>query len=225
MPRDVQDLNRMKAEFFDVAQMPNIVGAIDCTHIKIKNPGGEYAQTFVNRKNFFSLNVQVVCDARARILNIVARHRGSVHDSRIWDECQLKTEFQNGNIQGILVGDSGYACTNYLLTPVLNPARPAQERYNEAHIRTRNCIERLFGQWKNKFQCMYNGLKMSLETAKATIVTLAIIHNLCIDHRLDPEDHDLHIEADDNQDEVIPDRINNIRGNLFRERYIQNHFN
>lgn len=29
IPRDVQELNRMKAEFSDVAQMPNIVGAID----------------------------------------------------------------------------------------------------------------------------------------------------------------------------------------------------
>lgn len=37
--------------------MPNVVDAIDCTHIKIKNPGGEYSALYVNRKGYFSLNV------------------------------------------------------------------------------------------------------------------------------------------------------------------------
>ena len=38
---------------------------------------------FVNRKQFYSINVQAVCDSDAFITNIVARWPGSTHDSRI----------------------------------------------------------------------------------------------------------------------------------------------
>jgi hypothetical protein len=33
---------------------------------------------------------------------------------------------------GYLVGDSGYLCCHYLLTPVINPANAPQRKYNEA---------------------------------------------------------------------------------------------
>lgn len=42
-----------------MSNIPNIVGAIDCTHIKIKNPGGKYPALYINRKGYFSWNVQV----------------------------------------------------------------------------------------------------------------------------------------------------------------------
>lgn len=39
--------------------MPGVGGCIDCTHIKIQNPGGLHGEVFRNRKGWFSLNVQV----------------------------------------------------------------------------------------------------------------------------------------------------------------------
>ncbi|KAK0140608.1 putative nuclease HARBI1 [Merluccius polli] len=66
--------------FAEIAGFPNVIGAIDCTHIAIKAPSeGEYA--YVNRKHFHSLNVQIICDAQMRLTNIVARWPGSTHDS------------------------------------------------------------------------------------------------------------------------------------------------
>ena len=38
---------------------PNVVGAIDCTHVWIKSPAGPRERGFVNRKGYKSLNVQV----------------------------------------------------------------------------------------------------------------------------------------------------------------------
>lgn len=40
--------------------LKHIIGAIDCTHIKIKRPRGiQHSEAYRNRKGFFSVNVQV----------------------------------------------------------------------------------------------------------------------------------------------------------------------
>lgn len=231
-PQDFRSLSSIKEDFFAIAGMRNIIGAIDCTHIKIKNPGGNNPALYINRKGFFSLNVQVVCDANCKILDIVARWRGSAHDSRVWNECHLKRMFENENLSGILVGDSGYAASNYMLTPMLNPNTPQEERYNSAHIRTRNCVERLFGQLKNKFRCFFNGLNLSLETTKAAIIAIAIIHNLSLDHQNEHLDSENYSSSDDENDllnNVQRNQIDgnvraNVAGNLFRATYIRNNF-
>ncbi|CAN7939852.1 unnamed protein product, partial [Ixodes pacificus] len=75
---------------------PSVVGLIDGTHIRIKNPGGPMQALYICRKKFHALNVQLVCDAKEKITNVVARWRGSAHDSRIWEECALREKFQEG---------------------------------------------------------------------------------------------------------------------------------
>ncbi|KAJ8912371.1 hypothetical protein NQ315_014738 [Exocentrus adspersus] len=74
--------------------------------------------------------------------------------------------------------DSGYALKSYLLTPLLNPVSPEEIRYNEAHIRTRNSVERTFGVWKRRFPVLAYGLRCKLENALTTIVATAVLHNI-----------------------------------------------
>lgn len=78
------NLSDTKRKFYEIAHFPGVVGAIDCTHIRIICPDKENAMAFINRKLFYSINVQAVCDSEAFITNIVARWPGSTHDSRIF---------------------------------------------------------------------------------------------------------------------------------------------
>ena len=55
----VSNLNSHSYSLFFVTAFPNIIGAVDCTHIKIKRPSGEHEGDYVNRKSFHSINVQV----------------------------------------------------------------------------------------------------------------------------------------------------------------------
>ena len=50
----------------------------------------------------------------------------------------------------LLFGDSGYACTPYLMMPYPSPSTAAQEHYNTAHTKTRVIVEQSFGRWKVK---------------------------------------------------------------------------
>ncbi|CAH3019472.1 unnamed protein product [Porites evermanni] len=58
---------------------------------------------------------------------------------------KIADKLRDGAIDGILVGDSGYACRAYLMTPVLKPKNSGKGRYNTAHRRTRCVIERCYG--------------------------------------------------------------------------------
>ncbi|XP_050307885.1 putative nuclease HARBI1 [Anthonomus grandis grandis] len=108
--------------------------------------GGDDAEVFRNRKGYFSINAQVVGDSQLKIQDIVARWPGSAHDLTVFNNSRIRARFEGQEFQdSVLLGDSGYANRNYLLVPLLNPSNRAEELYNEAHIRTRNTIERLFG--------------------------------------------------------------------------------
>ena len=110
MSRTQRETRHTQEAFYRMHQFPNVISLIDCTHVRISNPGGEDAARFINRKGYHSVNTQVTCDADCRITNIVARWYGSAHDSRIFNESRLKADFEAGRISGNLLGDSGYAC-------------------------------------------------------------------------------------------------------------------
>lgn len=42
-----------KNEFYEVANFPSVIGCIDCTHIRIANPGGNNGKVFRNQKDDF----------------------------------------------------------------------------------------------------------------------------------------------------------------------------
>ena len=50
-----------------------MTGCIEGTHIRIKSTGGNDVERYSNRKGFMSLNVQMVCDADLKIIDIEAR--------------------------------------------------------------------------------------------------------------------------------------------------------
>lgn len=103
-PTDQNTLMASKLAFSSVAGFPNVIGAIDCTHIAIKSPS-QHEDVFVNRKGIHTVNIQAVCDQNMNLLNIVARWPGSTHDSFIWRDSALHQLFENGQIQsGWLIG-------------------------------------------------------------------------------------------------------------------------
>ncbi|KAJ4426386.1 hypothetical protein ANN_27200, partial [Periplaneta americana] len=63
MPTSNAEQQTVMAQFREICGMRNVIGATDCSHIKIKKVPGEMSQYYINRKGYFSLNVQVICAA------------------------------------------------------------------------------------------------------------------------------------------------------------------
>ncbi|XP_061184638.1 putative nuclease HARBI1 [Saccostrea echinata] len=135
-PMQAETIRKHQADFFGLAKFPGVIGAIDGTHIRIIAPS-EHEVEFVNRKNFHSINVQIVSDAHHRILDLVSTWPGATHDARILRESGLFQIFNRRllPVKCHLLGDSGYPLKDWLLTPYLNPADGPQTQYNRSEIK------------------------------------------------------------------------------------------
>ncbi|KAJ1126995.1 hypothetical protein NDU88_005401 [Pleurodeles waltl] len=136
----VEDLATVKGDFYALGHIPNFIGAIDGTHVALVPPRRS-EQVYRNWKSYHSMNVQMVCLEDQYISQVNAMFPGSVHDAYILRNSSIP--YVMGQLQRHrvwLLGDSGYPNLSWLLTPVRNPRTRAEERYNEAHGRTRRVI-------------------------------------------------------------------------------------
>lgn len=159
------------------------------------------------------------------IRNIVCRWPGSTHDSRIFENSRIGTRFDDGEIDGILLGDSGYACKPYLMTPFLDPATGPERRYNYSHKKGRSSIERLFGVWKRRFPCLSRCLRMKPDKAAVVISSCAVLYNLLKlwgDNMEDVADDGQDGDLGQPQDTIEPET--NDRGSSRRRAIVDQHF-
>ncbi|XP_045446885.1 putative nuclease HARBI1 [Melitaea cinxia] len=178
-PHTDTDIRKTQLEFYNIARFPKVVGALDCTHIKIISPGGSHAETFRNRKGYMSINVQAICNAQLLLTDLVVRWPGSTHDERIFSASRRHAMFELGMYgDSVLVADSGYMNRNYLMMPLDRVSTSAESLYNESQIRTRNPVERLFGIWKRRFPVLALGIRVNLKNAPPIIVATGVLHNI-----------------------------------------------
>ncbi|KAJ1176970.1 hypothetical protein NDU88_002237 [Pleurodeles waltl] len=129
----VEDLPTVKADFYALGHIANIIGSIDGTHVAFV-PARRNEQVYINHKSYYSMNVQMVSLADQYIYHVNAKFPGSVHDAYILRNSSIP--YVMGHLQRHrvwLIGDSGYPNLSWLLTPVRNARTRAEERYYEAH--------------------------------------------------------------------------------------------
>ncbi|XP_040067890.1 putative nuclease HARBI1 [Ixodes scapularis] len=134
------------------------------------------------------LCAKAVTGPQLQFYDVVVSWPGSVHDSQIFDNSRVRVLYEERRVPGVLLGDMGYACFPFLMTPLADP-RPANTprgRYQKAHIKTKNSVERAFGIWKRRFPCLDMRLQHKPRRAVQIITTCAALHNLaCL--RKDPQ--------------------------------------
>ncbi|CAM4659675.1 unnamed protein product [Leuciscus chuanchicus] len=87
---------------------------------------------------------------------------------RILTESKLGRDFEAGEHTGLLLGDSGYPCLPWLMTPFMNPRNAAGM----------SIIERTIGQLKRRFHCLHSEMRVEPSRACRIIVACVVLFNL-----------------------------------------------
>jgi hypothetical protein len=105
----------------------------------------------------------------------------------------------------LAVGASGYANTNFLLTPLLRPRTPAEQLYNESesHIRTPNVAQRCFGVLKRRFPILAYGCRLQINKVLIIIVATSVLHNIYDIDAEEINEQDLEVEINKGQIAVV----------------------
>ena len=160
---------------------PGVVGMIDGTHIAIRMPA-DRGIDYYNRKDYYSVVLQVVVREDMRFTNVYAGWPGKVHDARVFRQSDLSESGPTLCGDDHILGDSAYPSLPFLLTPFTDNGHltQIQRRYNVTHAKIRSVVERAIGLLKNRLTRLKKIDQRDIETVVTTIMAGCVIHNICI---------------------------------------------
>ncbi|KAJ8962283.1 hypothetical protein NQ318_018262 [Aromia moschata] len=167
--------------------IPGVVGAIDGTHVQIKQPTHNPID-FFNRKDIHSIILQAVCDDNLLFTDIFVGMPGRLHDARVFRNSPIYQRLVDNPPllppnQHIL-GDAAYPLMQTLLKPYRDNGHlnEIQVRFNQTMSACRAMIERAFALLKGKWRRL-KYLDMSLQDKiPQTILAACILHNFILKH-------------------------------------------
>lgn len=165
---------------------PNVIGAIDGTHVKIRAPPID-AAFYINRKGFPSLNVQLVSDSCGLFIHCYAGEVGSIHDARVFRNSPVADFLQRPDVyfpnDSHLIGDAAYTIHPHLLVPFRDNGHLSnrQQNFNSCLSSTRMAIERAIGQLKIRFRILLDCLPLTdVKKIPEFIIASCVLHNICL---------------------------------------------
>lgn len=213
-PEDPQ----IPTKFYEMANMPSVVGCLDGTHVYIDAPCLDEPQ-YINRHGTHSINAMCVCGPDRRFYYVSARWPGSVNDARILRKSTLSDKFETGwrpFPNAVILGDSAYPLKEWLIPPIRHPMTEAEERFNVAHKRTRRVIENAFGVLKQRFACLKH-LRVQPEFACNIFKACCVLHNMCAGEL---SDWNASVSEDENHQGEVQGEIQTTGGVTRRERLV-----
>ena len=207
---------KSRRSFFDLFQFPDCVGAVDDTHIPIRKPDKDPASYF-DYKNQHSVHLQIVCDARTRVLFYYVGAPGKNSDGGVAEMSGLKNLMKDGRIpkKYHMVGDPAFALHHNLLNRFAGlHLLEFESRYNWRQSRCRMVVESYFGRIKGRWRVLLKPMPYKdLDLVNKIVVSCVLLHNFLLTkddsilhphhHFLDQEYRDLMKKLDDAREEAL----------------------
>ena len=193
-PSDEEELSLAIRRMKSIAGLPNVVGAIDGSHVQIKAPKSCHEDYF-NRKQNYSINLQGTVDGTGMFIDVSTGWPGSMHDARVLRLSSLYRKATNDEIltepektieavplRPLLLGDSAYPLLPWLIGPYPQSATLTrdQSRFNKAMNKSRVVVEQAFGKLKCRWRCLLKVLEDGTRKVPLTILACCILHNICL---------------------------------------------
>ena len=197
MPTTLEKLKDTMASFDELWQFPCAFGAVDGCHLPITCPKGglESAKEYHNFKNFYSIVILAIVDAKYRFTWASSGYPGNSHDAiifqstdlfcKIVDESYIPAYFKKDgevNIYPCLLGDSAFPFLPWLMKPYSNAVITKEQRYFTYRLsRARLVAEGAFGQLKGRWRILLRKCECQTHTLKLMSLACVTLHNICID--------------------------------------------
>eukprot|EP00658_Telonema_sp_P-2_P031779 TRINITY_DN2370_c0_g1_i7.p1 TRINITY_DN2370_c0_g1~~TRINITY_DN2370_c0_g1_i7.p1 ORF type:complete len:322 (+),score=56.82 TRINITY_DN2370_c0_g1_i7:161-1126(+) len=128
-----KELARMEREFADASAskgvLRGVVGALDGIAIRIPCPtrkDSAKSAAFYNRKEFYAMNCQAICDAKLRFRWMSIECAGATHDQLAWECSRLGRKIAAGELPEpyCIFADAAYVARDGVVTPFSGTPTP-----------------------------------------------------------------------------------------------------
>ena len=185
--------------------IPQVVGAIDGTHIRIKAPAVPSKADYYSRNKCYTVVTQAVVGDKLKFIDVATGYPGSNHDSGVLRTTALFQQAQAGNIlnepekvvegykiKPILLGDGAYPLSPWLVKPYPHraPLSNSQRKFNRKLSSARVTVEQAFGILKARFRILLTRIDCRIDNVSNTILASCVLHNICQENSDHYEDLD-----------------------------------
>ena len=197
MPKTENEFKEKILDMEELWQFPFSWAAVDGCHIPIKcPPGGANARKeYHNFKNFYSIILMALVDARYRFIWGSCGFPGNSHDSIILQSTSLWSAISNGqllpdftheeqrlSVPPLILGDSAFPLETFLMKPYTNAVLTKEQRYfNYRLSRARMIVEGAYGQLKGRWRFLLRKSESNFQETKLAVLSCMILHNICLD--------------------------------------------
>jgi len=165
----------------------NVVGAIDGSHIKVSPPEA-VAKAYYNYKHYYSISLLAIVDNEGLFRWFCSGAPGSCGDSGVlrhthfFHEAEAERTKPPGRRRtlangAVILGDSAFAESDWMRTPILKPNGRAERFFNYKHSSQRFRVEHGFGRVKKKFPALAKGLDCDVRNAALMVNACVVLHN------------------------------------------------
>ncbi|XP_028516196.1 protein ALP1-like [Exaiptasia diaphana] len=193
-PSSEDEIVESSETFDDLTDIPNVVGAIDGTHIRIKKTN-DSGPDYFSRYQQYDVVVQGVVNGDKKFIHVAAGFPGSMHDARVFKNSSLyhkiatgeflqapTVRVENRDIKPLLLGDSAYPLTTFILKPYPENTRdPKEVHFNKELSRARVSVECAFGMLKGRWRILQKRLDSNIAFVSKIITACCVLHNFCLD--------------------------------------------
>lgn len=183
-PRGKQQFEEKMLDMEELWKFPCSWAALDGCHKPLKCPDGGLAacKEYHNFKNFYSVVLMGLVDAKYRFIWGSCGFPGNLHDSIILQSTQLWTDLTeretippiakdlNGTtVPSLILGDSAFPFQPWLMKPFTNAVlTPQQHYFNYRLSRARMVTEGAYGQLKGRWRVLMRKCESPPETVCMT---------------------------------------------------------
>ena len=196
IPADDELTDSIK-RFEDELGFPQVLGAVDGTHVPILQPN-ENSHSFFSYKMKYTLNAQAVCDSSGKFIDVEIRWPGGTHYAKVFANSGINRALKEGTIPKrprfllpgrdaiplLLLADPAYPLLPHCMKEYSTCYTNEQVIFNQMLRSARNKVECAFGRLKARWQVLTTLVNLKLEDIPTIIYACFVLHNFCERHKI-----------------------------------------